>query len=166
MIGRLDYPLSKEGRHQALSLGASLEGLNFNLVLTSPLQRAWETAKLIWGPVEPGPTIVEDFAEISLGQWEGLTGKEAEALHPEIWAARGLDMAYTAPPGGESYFQLSERVLPALDLALGDVDDGARLLVVAHRAVNRVILARQQGLGLNDVWQVEQTHCSIIKIEI
>jgi broad specificity phosphatase PhoE len=165
LIGSLDYPLSINGRHQAFSLGNSLEGLNFNLALTSPLSRARETAEIIWGPVSPGPLVVDNFKEISMGAWEGLTGEEAKAGWPDVWNSRGLNMALVAPPGGESYADLAARVLPALDQSLELLEDGSRVLLVAHQAVNRVILARAQGLDLNDIWKIEQKHCSIIKID-
>ncbi|MDR1298002.1 MAG: histidine phosphatase family protein [Deltaproteobacteria bacterium] len=165
MIGSLDYPLSREGRHQALNLAAGLEGLKFNMVLTSPLARARETAELIWGPVEPRAVVVEQFREISLGLWEGLTGAEARAANPDVWDRRGLNMAGVAPPGGESYEDLAGRVLPAFDLAMRELDSGSCVLLVAHQAVNRVILCRAQNLPLDSCWKIEQKHCSVIKVD-
>jgi probable phosphoglycerate mutase len=148
MIGGSDFPLSPEGRLEAQALAGLLEPRAIGLVLTSPLARARETADIICGRIGLGPVVVDGLREIALGLFEGLTGREARARYPKAWAARGLDRLNARPPGGESYADLAGRVFPALDsaLAAGDLDGGT--LVVAHRAVIQVILARWRGLDL------------------
>jgi probable phosphoglycerate mutase len=147
MIGGLDVPLGPEGRLEALGLAGRLDPGAIGQVLTSPLARARETAAIICGRLGLGPAqAVDGLREIGLGLFEGLTGREAAARYPAAWAERGLDRINARPPGGESYADLALRVYPALDAAL---DWRARgTLVVAHRAVIQVLLARERGLGL------------------
>jgi 2,3-bisphosphoglycerate-dependent phosphoglycerate mutase len=83
--GQADFPLTEKGRRQTLALAERWlkEKKKFDLVLTSPLSRAKETAELIGGkldtPVEPDPIWLERNA----GKVSGLTREEALKLHPE-----------------------------------------------------------------------------------
>jgi probable phosphoglycerate mutase len=94
--------------------------------------------------------VVEGLSEIDLGLFEGLTAGEARAKYPVLWAERGLDLVNTKVPGGESYAQLSVRVLPALDKALTANAQAAKIMIVAHRAVIQVIIARATGLPMEE----------------
>jgi probable phosphoglycerate mutase len=163
MIGATDPPLSEEGVAAAKALGASLAETVFDRVVASPLKRAMATARLIIGESEaPLPSRVEaadGLREIFLGEWEGLTSAEAKSRWPEIWAARGLSPAGVAPPGGESLKDLAARVWPAFDsIARGP---GRNVLVVAHQAVNRVILARYRGMALSEAPAIEQPYGAV-----
>jgi probable phosphoglycerate mutase len=157
----------------ARALGASLAGVRFDLAFSSPLARAVRTARLILEagrpevdggpgpggrPAPPEPELVGDLREIGLGRWEGLDKDEARRLDPGLWLARGRDLASVPPPGGESFADLAARVWPAFDriaerLASGEAE---RILVVAHQAVNRVILARERGIALDRVLEIGQ----------
>ncbi|CAN5150864.1 MAG: histidine phosphatase family protein [Nocardioides sp.] len=68
--GRTDLPLLPEGEAQARALAPRLADLTFDLVLTSPLQRAWRTAELAG---YPDAEQVEDLMEWDYGDYEGLT---------------------------------------------------------------------------------------------
>ncbi|MDR0642298.1 MAG: histidine phosphatase family protein, partial [Treponema sp.] len=67
-------------------------------------------------------------------------------------------LARVAPPGGESFSDLAARVWPAFDriVSLAAGRGAGRILVVAHQAVNRVILAREWGLPLKDALGIPQ----------
>lgn len=84
--GRLDYPLSDEGRRQARRAGRSLHGTQPARIYTSPLLRAAESARLIAGEIGYPPEEIEpleDLAERGGGMLEGHTWDEFESLHPE-----------------------------------------------------------------------------------
>ena len=73
--------------------------------------------------------------EISFGLWEGLTWPEIEARDAKGLAARRKDKWSFAPPGGESYAMLAERLRPWLDELTGDA------FVVSHGGVARALMA-------------------------
>jgi broad specificity phosphatase PhoE len=83
--GQSDFPLTEKGRRQVLALAERWlkERKKFDLVLTSPLSRAKETAELLAGklkvPVEADPIWLERNA----GEVSGLTREEAQKLYPE-----------------------------------------------------------------------------------
>ena len=79
MQGSGEYPLSAEGRAQALSASANIRALDPLLVVSSDLARAADTALLVTGRVDyTDPRLRERGA----GQWEGLPRSSLEAAHP------------------------------------------------------------------------------------
>lgn len=85
--GCKDIELSNEGKEQALFLKLRFNG-NFDIIYTSPLKRALETANIISNEFGFEPIILNDIREINFGKWEGLTIKEIAENYPEefkVW---------------------------------------------------------------------------------
>lgn len=133
--GRTDVPLTELGHEQARTLARKLAGVSFSLVLSSPLSRALETARLAGfaDRVEPDPDLVEwDY-----GAYEGRTTSEIRSLVPDwsIWRQ--------GPTGGETILDVAaraDRVVTRARSADGDV------LVFAHGHLLRILAARWLGL--------------------
>src|ERR671937_641822 len=99
---RTDLPLLPEGREQASGLRSKLSGVEFSLVLSSPLQRARETCELAgFGDVAE---ISDDLVEWDYGAYEGLTTPEIRRTTPtwSLWR--------DGCPGGEFPAQIGRRV--------------------------------------------------------
>src|ERR1700674_3649380 len=78
--GRTDLPLTQNGERQAIAIGRKLNGLEFSLVLSSPLMRARETCRLAG---YAGPAIYdENLREWDYGEYEGLTTPEIRLDRP------------------------------------------------------------------------------------
>ena len=119
--GRRDTELNAHGREQAAESGQLLRDLfardgrapsDFAYV-SSPLKRARETMEILRTTLglDPHAYAVDDrLMEIAYGEWEGLTLPEIEARMPGMLARREQDKWDFAPPGGESYRQLTSRV--------------------------------------------------------
>jgi probable phosphoglycerate mutase len=159
--GRTDIPLSSEGRAQVQRLGDRLRDVSFAKAFASPLLRAKATAEAIVGtrPLELDPNLLE----ISHGEWEGKLASEVELSHAEmfgVWrTAPGRDAK--AGPGAESLGDVEARAWPVLERLcslLGPSDTG---LIVAHDAVNRVLLCRILGLPLERVWKFRQAPAAL-----
>jgi len=118
--GRCDTSLNARGKEQAVRCGEILrdrfarDGQSpaaFDYV-ASPLLRARETMEGMREPLGLSPTaygIDPRLAEMSFGDWEGLTLAEVAMRDPERLAARERDKWAFVPPNGESYQQLSVR---------------------------------------------------------
>ena len=137
--GRTDRPLTERGREQARRLAPLLPAGDFALVLSSPLQRARQTAEL--AGLGQRLQIEPDLAEWDYGGFEGLTSDEIEAQVP------GWSLFSDGCPGGESPEQVGERVdrvlarlRPVLHV------EPPRAAVFAHGHVLRVLAARWIGL--------------------
>jgi broad specificity phosphatase PhoE len=135
--GRTDLPLTEAGEEQARAVGKVLRGQEFALVLSSPLRRALDTARLAGFE----PQVREELAEWDYGDYEGRTTAEIRETIPDwtIWA-------YGAA-GGESGAQVAARV----DRVIGEIlhVDGD-VLVFAHGHLLRVLCARWLELEPGD----------------
>jgi broad specificity phosphatase PhoE len=127
--GRTDIPLLDQGRDQARRAGDLLSGLEFALVLTSPLQRAAETCALAGYAGETEP----DLMEWDYGAYEGLTTPQIRAERPgwTLWNDGVVDGERAADVG-----RRADRVIERARQAGGDV------LCVAHGHILRVLTAR------------------------
>ncbi len=133
--GRTDIPLTETGRDQARELGRRLAGHPFELVLTSPLSRAAETASLAgFGAVaHPDP----DLCEWDYGALEGRSTADIRDEYPGWTIWRG------PWPDGETIDAVAaraDRVMARARVATGDV------LVFAHGHLLRVLAARWLAL--------------------
>jgi broad specificity phosphatase PhoE len=165
MIGATDAPLSFEGLGEAEGLAKKLSGLALEIIFTSPLARAKQTAQIIAQSRNLTPIIVDEFREINLGLFEGFTAGEAKVKYPRVWAQRGLDLLAVAPPGGESYGDLALRVLPAFEKVLSENSQAKNALLVAHRAVLQVILASQRNLPLAEAPKIPIDYGELLTVE-
>ena len=152
--GRTDVALSELGREQMRAVRAAIEqipgSLDFERVFSSPLVRATEGARLIAGH-RKDLSIVEEFAEVDFGRFEGLTAEEIREQYPEDfaqWNVNRLAATYTYP-GGESRAAFAERIFRGIDQMLKiwrfAERSPSRSLLVAHRGVIRTIVHRLTG---------------------
>jgi broad specificity phosphatase PhoE len=139
--GRGDIPLTDVGLEQASAAAARLARRgHIDLVLTSPLLRARQTASAVADAV--GVPLAEDvdLAETDFGSWEGLSFGEVMARWPDEMAAWMAD-ADAAPPGGESFAAVAVRVDAALDRLVAAYQ-GQTVVVVSHVTPIKTIVCR------------------------
>ncbi len=108
--GSSDPPLSEEGVRQAGLLSKSLNAIRPDLILSSPLKRAKETANISAGGLEIDIEMDEDLVEVDFGEWENLTYREISQKHGALareWIDCSPDFIF---PGGESMKHFLERV--------------------------------------------------------
>ena len=132
--GRTDIPLTEAGRAQAAAVARKLAGHEFAMVLSSPLARALDTARLAGFGDRVETT--DDLLEWDYGADEGLTTKQIRRERP------GWTVWRDGPKDGETADEVAERVDRAIERvrsAAGDV------LVFAHGHVLRLLAARWLG---------------------
>ena len=128
--GRSDVPLTDAGVAQAAAAAKRLAAAGIAAIVASPLQRTVQTAEQV-AAVTGLPVATEDgFRETDFGAWEGLTFAEVRERWPSEMTAWLADPE-VAPPGGESFAVVSERVTAALHRVLAG-RTGQRILVVSH----------------------------------
>jgi broad specificity phosphatase PhoE len=150
--GQRDIPLDARGRDQARSIGKTLRARlgeeidrleSAEAFFASPLGRACETMELARAAMGLPPKryrLDPVLKEISFGEWEGLTWAEVKARDPKAVMARRADKWNFAPPGGESYAMLAERLKPWLASLGGDA------FIVAHGGVARAFMTLIEGV--------------------
>lgn len=156
--GQRDIPLNDLGRAQAETAGIRLAALAPVADLpwiVSPLDRTRRTAELARegaGLPAEGYALDDRLKEITFGRWEGLTWPEVRKADPAGAAKREIDKWGFAPPGGESYAMLVERIRPWIDAL------ESPCVVVAHGGVARAMMHVIAGVPEHevtalDIWQ-------------
>jgi 2,3-bisphosphoglycerate-dependent phosphoglycerate mutase len=133
MQGQSDSPLSETGVRQARLLARRLKEIEFNSLYCSDSGRAHHTARAV--AEETGHELIVEprLRERHFGVFEGLTGPEIEAQHPEAYARFKSRDPHYAMPGGESAAAFRDRAL-------------ACLAEIAGRHVNDVVVIVTHGL--------------------
>ena len=129
--GRGNPELTETGRRQADAAARYLaERGGIAAVVTSPLERSYETAAAAAKALGLDVTVDEDLIETDFGAWEGLTFAEAAERDPDLHG-RWLRDTTLRPPGGESFDDVAHRVRRAQDRIVGE-HPGETVLVVSH----------------------------------
>lgn len=165
--GQRDIALSEVGEGQARLLGQRLAGVPIHRAVSSPLSRARRTAELALGEARASQLQLDKgLQEIAHGDWEGLLAAEIRERDPNrLRAWREAPETVQMPGGGESLVEVLDRAWPAFARACEGLGADDTLLVVAHDAVNRVILARVLGLPLSRLWSFRQAPTTINLLE-
>lgn len=145
--GHRDIPLNDAGHEQARRLARRLAAEQHDLMFTSDLQRAQQTAAPLaaaWGMT---PVAVPGLREQNFGLLEGLDAPTIREVHPALWQGWQQQRADFAAPGGESQQQFHTRVLAAV-AELAAAHAGRRLVVVTHGGVLDMLWRTAQGLPL------------------
>jgi ribonuclease H / adenosylcobalamin/alpha-ribazole phosphatase len=139
--GRGDIPLTELGLEQAAAAAARLAARGgIDLVLTSPLLRARQTAQAVADAAGVPLAVDDDLAETDFGSWEGMSFAEVMARWPDEMAA-WLANADAAPSGGESFAAVAVRVDAALDRLLA-AQQGQTVVVVSHVTPIKTMVCR------------------------
>lgn len=143
--GRADTELSEHGRRQACQLAVRLSGEPVVAVYCSSLSRSVETASRVAERHGLVPRPVADLMEVDYGSWDGMLRTEIQAHYSELYEAWKADPASVLPPGGESGYGVLARAIPALHAIVAS-HGGHTIVVVAHKAVNRLLLCDLLGM--------------------
>jgi ribonuclease H / adenosylcobalamin/alpha-ribazole phosphatase len=137
--GRTDVPLTEVGVQQAAAAAKRLASAGLGVIVTSPLQRTVQTAQAV--AAVTGAAVITDggFRETDFGAWEGLTFAEVRERWPAEMSAWLADPE-VAPPGGESFTDVSARVTEALDRVLA-ARAGQTVLIVSHVTPIKMLVA-------------------------
>jgi broad specificity phosphatase PhoE len=160
--GQLDVPLNEEGLRQSRAAAVRLAEVPLDVIYTSDLSRARETARLVAG----ARTVVLDprLREVHVGRVQGLNTAEIQEREPAFWAALQADPEGTPFPGGESPVQVQERAVEALEAIRRRYPHG-RVGLVSHGGVIKCIVAAALGVPLSCRSHFVMDNCSLTIVE-
>ncbi|HEX8094313.1 histidine phosphatase family protein, partial [Jatrophihabitans sp.] len=134
--GQEDPPLDQVGLAQALESAALIAAMDPDLLVSSDLRRAKQTAEKI--AALTGQELMYDtrLRERHLGHWQGLTRSQEQARYPEEFADRlaGRDVTRR---GGESRQEVATRAVKAL----GELPEVELTVLVSHGATSMCLAA-------------------------
>jgi broad specificity phosphatase PhoE len=167
--GSTDVPLDAYGLHPAALIAERLareaEQEDFDVLISSPLQRAMTTARIIGEKLGMEPIINAGLSEMNFGQLEGATIERILAEHPDVAERLEARDELFAWPEGESLRGFDTRIMATFLSILQEYDD-QRVIVVAHGGVIGSFLAQAMGISPLD-WQTFHTaNCSLTHLEV
>lgn len=132
--GVTDTDLNENGLRQARELAAAVLAGNLGItaIYSSHLKRAAQTAAYVAEALDLPYHTMEALQELNFGKWEGNSWPEVKERYPEEYGVWYTNRRYTPAPEGESYQQMLERVIPALQEIVRREKGNA--LVVIHSA--------------------------------
>lgn len=158
--GQSDVPLSPVGIKQAEKLAADFPVAAINAVYASDLERAMVTAKKVAAKfnleVQPEPA----FRELSFGDWEGLTYQEIVSKWPEAMKNFLKHPDILKVPHGEIFLQVQERASQRLQELIAKHNDET-IVITAHGAVLRTLLATAMHIPLQYLWSIRQFNTAV-----
>jgi broad specificity phosphatase PhoE len=156
LVGRLDPPLDDVGAAQAAAIGAVLK--ETDVVISSPLLRARQTAEHIGAPIE----VDDRWIEVDYGECDGLPLSSPRAL--DLWQRWRADPAYV-PPGGESLVHMGERVAAALEELVPRAAD-SDIAVVSHVSPIKAAVSWVLGAGAEAAWRSHLDQASLSRVTV
>ncbi len=162
--GRTDLPLTKKGIQQAELVYEQLKNYMFDAVYSSPLQRAYTTAKIACGEKD----VIKDdrLIEADFGEWEGKPKEQFIPENEKLWNNWKQDPTKTKAGGtGETAQQIVDRVDDFFSSILAKHKTG-NVLVVAHNGVNRFYLAYKLGMNLKDYRKLMQQNSTVSMFQL
>lgn len=130
--GRTDIGLNEKGHEQAKILAQKLHDMSIDIIISSTLRRAEETASIISNELKLPVIEMDEFVEKYVGVYEGLTKEEAKNKYPLMWERN-------APEGAESLESVEERVFKALNTIGNEYVGNKNVLIVTHGFISKVI---------------------------
>lgn len=153
--GSKNIELAEEGIEAAKKLGEELKNTDFDYVFSSPLDRAYNTAVLATQN-RFSITKDENLREINFGDLEGHTYEEMEnADHPSRYFFTAPEKFQPAPNGEslESVCQRTKKFVQTIIEPIYTKNPEARIMLVAHGALNKAIMCYLENHGLDQFWK-------------
>ncbi len=165
--GQIDIPLNDNGREQGHKAAEFLKDVQIDFAVTSPMLRPKETAELI---LQAHPhlelQLEDEFKEISHGLWEGRYEPEIEQSYPGLLKQWKIAPETVQMPEGENLNDVWTRVVAAWQKWVQSYhQQPVTVLVVAHDAVNKAIIAQLFNLPPEHFWNFKQGNGAVTVID-
>lgn len=144
LVGRRDVPLSQAGVAQAAALARFYTGQAVRAVVSSPVQRAQETAAPIAAALGLAVDTDPDLAEVEFGAWSGQSF--SDLAQDPAWHAWNRARGLAATPGEETMLGVQARAMAAMRRM---ANPGGLVIAVSHSDVIKAILMQVLGMPLD-----------------
>ena len=158
--GNSDVKLSAEGIHQAYLLAEHAQLPNVDVIYSSDLSRAVETAKVLGAKFNLPVTTTPNLREINFGDWEGKSIAELNEKHPKSFGRFFTAPERCHPPNGETFLEAQARVMNVVRNIIAE-HDNRNVVIVAHGAVNRLILGAALDMPIHKMWAISQFNTAL-----
>lgn len=166
LVGRTDISLDELGVRQAVAVAEHFAAANPpDVIISSPLKRARETAQAIADRLSLPVETEDDLAELHFGTYEGWSFADLVEQQPELAAQFWDDEIDPYWPGGERLSEFHERVRRVVT-SLSERYASHTAIVVAHGGVLGSLASQLLGTPPNDWSRYQIANCSVTHLEI
>lgn len=168
MHGHKNANLTQRGIEEAKKLGKSLEEIEFDIIYSSPIQRAIDTAEYIRGDKKTKIITHENLKELNFGKWEGMLEKDCSEKYPDqfhnIWYKPEI---FEPVEGGERLQELMNRIETWFYEMIKNTEY-ENVLIVTHGVVNRAFYTVLKKNSIERFWEepyILNTALTIIDVD-
>jgi broad specificity phosphatase PhoE len=158
--GSRDIPLNDTGREEARLAGEWLKGETIHAAYCSPLSRARDTGEAIAKHHGLQVADLPGLTDLKYGDWEGLPLTEVKVKYADLYRRWETAPHTVRFPNGETLDEVKARALAAV-AAVVQRHPEQTVLLAAHRAVNKVLIAALIGLDNSNFWRIGQDTTAI-----
>lgn len=162
--GKKDVPMNATGWVQVEQAVKKLDGKKFDVIYSSHLTRARQTANRLAEAFGLGVQLDERLSEISLGVWEGMLFTDIQRLYPQEIKEREANPTHARSPGGETVAEVALRMAEAAN-EIAQAHPNGTVLAVSHGLALSTLICLANGLSLKDVFKVRPDNAQPQKIE-
>lgn len=165
LSGITDVPLSDRGKQQCATLARYFENFQVDKVFVTPLQRAIDSADIIFPKHKSSIEIIESLIEFNYGEYEGYSRENYENSNDSIiqqWITSPSNLTF---PGGDNIQAHAHRSLSSI-AKLARENEGKVIACISHRTTIRLILAQIIGLHLDNFRSLPCSNCGISEITL
>jgi broad specificity phosphatase PhoE len=163
--GQIDVPLNENGIKQAQLLGKYLSKKKIDVIYSSPLQRAMETAEAIADGRSLEINVAPALIDMNFGEWQGLTVTEVKRRFSEVYKSWLETPAETIIPTGESLEDVRNRAYAFLRDAIVK-HAGMNIVLVSHRVILKVLICALLGIGNAGFYNIRLDTAGITCFEV
>lgn len=171
LLGRVLYGrmpgvhLSERGTQEIARLASALrERYKIDQIVSSPMDRAKETAEAIAAAQDQSVVLDEDLQEIDFGEWMGKPF--SDLTNDEQWKSYNRNRSLSHPPGGEYMVEVQLRAWKALERIIARSRPQAEMTVavISHGDVVRALLMLFLGIPLDHIHRLEVWTASVSEV--
>ncbi len=162
--GQTDTSLNEKGRDDAKKLAAALSKIRFSCIYSSDLKRARETAEIINESLNLPVFYTRNLREMDFGRWTGISVFDMEKIDPDLfrrWQDNPWDIS---PPGGETFRELTERVVDTIE-EISNKHRDENILVVSHGGPIKALILWLIHGNPSSYWNIRISHRTIVLLE-
>lgn len=166
MQGLKDIPLNEKGLLQAQKVGTYLAGYSFDVILSSPLQRAYQTASAIAAHHPKTPLRAHtSLHERSFGLLDGMTYEEINAAYPSLIFSETWQHPHFCPPEGERLTDVQNRIIQFIKTDIFQ-SNARSILVVAHGVSLRMVMGSLLKLEIPQLRDLHLDNASLSLVSL
>jgi broad specificity phosphatase PhoE len=158
--GTIDIPHDEVGEKEALLAGEWLKNETVHAAYASPLSRAMDTARAIAQHHGIAVQALPGLIDINYGDWQGVPLADVKVKYADLYRQWENAPQTVRFPNGETLDEVRTRTLAAVDEVMA-LHPGKTILLTAHRAVNKVLIAAFLGLDNSHFWRIGQDTTAI-----